>query len=127
MESERWLEIEQLYHAALERDERARAAFLAKACGGDESLRREVESLLESDAQAGSFIESPAIEVAARSMAVDGRLQGSSILVKRERQSGAVRNTSRLVRMRVSGRSPCSPSMRASSLSHAGPAKTTIC
>jgi serine/threonine protein kinase/tetratricopeptide (TPR) repeat protein len=78
METERWTEIEQLYHAALEFDESERPAFLAKACAGDESLRREVESLLESDAQAGSFIESPAIEVAARSMAADGRLPGSS-------------------------------------------------
>ncbi|HXH50356.1 MAG TPA: protein kinase [Terriglobia bacterium] len=78
METERWTEIEQLYHAALELDESERPAFLAKACAGDESLRREVESLLESDAQAGSFIESPAIEVAARSMAADDRLPGSS-------------------------------------------------
>jgi serine/threonine protein kinase/Flp pilus assembly protein TadD/TolB-like protein len=81
METERWTEIEQLYHAALELDESERPAFLAKACAGDESLRREVESLLESDAQAGSFIESPAIEVAARSMAADGRLPGSSTSV----------------------------------------------
>jgi serine/threonine protein kinase/tetratricopeptide (TPR) repeat protein len=81
METERWTEIEQLYHAALEHDESERLAFLAKACAGDESLRQEVESLLASDAQAGSFIESPAIEVAARSMAADGRLPGSSASV----------------------------------------------
>jgi len=78
MESERWLQIEKLYHAALELDAGERAAYLAKACAGDEKLRKEVESLLESDAQAGEFIESPAIEVAARSLAADGRLPGSS-------------------------------------------------
>jgi eukaryotic-like serine/threonine-protein kinase len=78
METERWTEIEQLYHAALELGESERPAFLAKACAGDESLRREVESLLQSDAQAGSFIELPAIEVAARSIAADGHLPGSS-------------------------------------------------
>ena len=78
MEPERWSEIEQLYHAALELDKSDRAAFLVKACAGDESLRREVESLIESDSQAGSFIESPAIEVAARSMAAGGRLPGSA-------------------------------------------------
>jgi serine/threonine protein kinase/Flp pilus assembly protein TadD len=81
MEPDRWLQIEQLYHAALELDESERAAYLAKACAGDEALRREVESLLESDAQAGEFIESPAIEVAARSLAADGRLPGPSTSV----------------------------------------------
>ncbi|MGA8182917.1 MAG: protein kinase [Terriglobia bacterium] len=78
MEPERWLQIEQLYHAALELDASKRAAYLAKACAGDEMLRSEVESLLESDAQAGEFIESPAIEVAARALAADGQLPGSS-------------------------------------------------
>ena len=46
MTPERWQEIERLYHAALERDADERAAFLAAACGGDEALRHEVESLL---------------------------------------------------------------------------------
>jgi eukaryotic-like serine/threonine-protein kinase len=78
MEPERWSEIERLYHATLERDESERPAFLAKACAGDESLRWEVESLLTSDAQAGDFIESPAIEVAARSMASESLLAGVS-------------------------------------------------
>ena len=72
MENERWAQIERLYHAALELDRKDRAPFLAKECVGDESLRREVESLLESDSQAGSFIEFPAIEVAARSLAEQG-------------------------------------------------------
>jgi serine/threonine-protein kinase len=62
----RWQQIEELYHAALERAPDERAAFLAEACAGDEELRREVESLLRSDAQAGSFIEEPALDVAAR-------------------------------------------------------------
>jgi serine/threonine protein kinase/tetratricopeptide (TPR) repeat protein len=78
MEPERWSQIERLYHAALELGEKERAAFLEDACAGDESLQREVESLLESDSQAGSFIESPAIEVAARSLAVEGGLPRSS-------------------------------------------------
>jgi serine/threonine protein kinase/Flp pilus assembly protein TadD len=72
MENERWAQIERLYHAALELDQTDRPSFLAKACAGDDSLRHEVESLLESDSQAGSFIESPAIEVAARSLAEHG-------------------------------------------------------
>ena len=46
MERERCQEIERLYHLALEHEESRRAEFLAQACGGDEALRREVESLL---------------------------------------------------------------------------------
>ncbi len=38
--------IEQIYNAALERPEAERAAFLGEACGGDEELRRDLESLL---------------------------------------------------------------------------------
>jgi eukaryotic-like serine/threonine-protein kinase len=42
----RWLQIEALYHAALERDVATRAAFLDEACAGDAPLRREVDALL---------------------------------------------------------------------------------
>lgn len=47
MTPERLEEIQELYHAALERDSGARAAFLVQACNGDEELRREVASLLD--------------------------------------------------------------------------------
>jgi hypothetical protein len=43
---ERWRRIESLYHAAQERALDDRAAFLAAECVGDDSQRREVESLL---------------------------------------------------------------------------------
>ncbi|TAM84542.1 MAG: hypothetical protein EPN47_00010 [Acidobacteria bacterium] len=66
---ERWLEIERIYHAALERGGSTRTEFLAKSCAGDEDLRREVESLLAHEDQAGSFLETPAIEVAAGALA----------------------------------------------------------
>ncbi len=69
MTPERWQEVERLYHAALERGEDERAAFLAAACAGDEELRREVESLLEHEAEAEHFIDSPALEAAAKLMA----------------------------------------------------------
>jgi serine/threonine protein kinase len=42
----RWEKVEQLYNAALARPEAERAAFLGDACGGDEELRRDLESLL---------------------------------------------------------------------------------
>src|SRR5215510_360729 len=71
MERARWEQIERLYHAALERGPDARDAFLDEACAGDESLRGAVESLLQCDAHADRFMESPALEVAARALAAD--------------------------------------------------------
>jgi len=69
MKNERWQQVESLYHATLEKDPRERSAFLVHACDGDETLRREVESLLAFDAHAEQFIESPALEVAVKMMA----------------------------------------------------------
>ena len=50
MSPERWRQIEQLYHAALEHDPDNRARFLAEVCGSDNELRREVETLLAQEA-----------------------------------------------------------------------------
>ena len=69
MKPERWEQVAQLHRAALERKESERAAFLGEACGGDEDLRREVESLLAYEGKDTSFMESPALEVAARQLA----------------------------------------------------------
>jgi eukaryotic-like serine/threonine-protein kinase len=66
--NERWQQIERIYHAARELDGSARTDFLVKACAGDESLRGEVESLLAQADLAGSFLETPAVEVAARAL-----------------------------------------------------------
>jgi predicted Ser/Thr protein kinase len=69
MEPERWQRIERLYHSALAVEEKQRAAFLVDTCGGDESLRREVEALLSREKQAEKFMESPALEIAAKAIA----------------------------------------------------------
>lgn len=69
MKAERWQEVERIYHLTLEREASERATFLVQACAGDEALRREVESLLTYEHQAETFIEAPALEVAARIMA----------------------------------------------------------
>ena len=63
MTPERWREIERLYDAALDRDAVERAAFLNEACGSDEVLRREVESLFVYETRAKDFIEAPAARV----------------------------------------------------------------
>ena len=69
MKNERWQEVERLYHSALTKDPGERSSFLVEACAGDEELRREVESLLAYEDRAETFIESPALDVAARMMA----------------------------------------------------------
>jgi len=69
MNPDRWREIERLCQAALERKESERAAFLGEACAGDEDLRQEVESLLAYEGKEASFMELPAMEVAARQLA----------------------------------------------------------
>ena len=69
MDSERWKQVDSLLQSVLERPPEERDAFLRQACAGDEALEREVRSLLTSQQQAGSFLESPAIEVAARALA----------------------------------------------------------
>src|SRR5580700_3663548 len=51
MAPERWVEIERLYHSALDCSPERRSAFLKEACRGDEDLRREVESLLQQSAE----------------------------------------------------------------------------
>ena len=71
MKIERWQEVERIYHLTLEREASERSTFLVQACAGDEALRREVESLLTYEHQAESFIEEPALEVAARIMAAE--------------------------------------------------------
>jgi len=56
MNPDRWQQIGQLYHTALELEPAARATFLDEACGSDDELRREVESLLRAHQQADGFI-----------------------------------------------------------------------
>jgi serine/threonine protein kinase len=63
---ERWKQVE--------RGSEARSSFIAKACGGDEQLRREVEHLLESNAT--EFLEQPALIIAAQGMARSNLLHG---------------------------------------------------
>ena len=90
MERDRWQEIERLYHAALERPESQRGAFLKEACGDDSALRDEVESLLAEGGHGASIIESPAIEVAAKVLAEDDSQLGGSVEREQERLGGTV-------------------------------------
>jgi len=69
MTSGRWEHIQELYHAALELEPTQRSAFLEEACGGDEAVCREVEALLAGHEKAGSFLQTPALDLAAQTVA----------------------------------------------------------
>jgi len=72
MSPDRWEHIQELYHAALELEPTQRSAFLEEACGDDEALCREVEALLAEHGKAGSFLETPALDLAAQVHAEQG-------------------------------------------------------
>ena len=65
MTPNRWQQISVLYHAALGRAAGGRGVFLCDACGGDDSLRAEVESLLAQPASAEALFAAPAVARAA--------------------------------------------------------------
>jgi serine/threonine protein kinase/tetratricopeptide (TPR) repeat protein len=69
MEPERWKQIDSLLQSVLEHPPGEREAFLRQACASDQALEREVRSLLKAQQKAGSFLESPAIDAAARALA----------------------------------------------------------
>jgi eukaryotic-like serine/threonine-protein kinase len=72
MKTERWRQVERLYHLALERPENERSDFLREA-SQNESLIQEVESLLGHHRKGENFLQAPVVELAAK---VLGREQG---------------------------------------------------
>ena len=58
MPATRWRQIESLYHSACEQAPEDRCSYLDRVCASDDALRREVESLIESDEPAQAFLES---------------------------------------------------------------------
>jgi DNA-binding beta-propeller fold protein YncE len=74
---ERRRRVEELCDAALDRDARERAAFVAVACGADEALRHEVEALLVHAQTADRFLATPMGQVAAH---VLGDARGASLV-----------------------------------------------
>src|SRR5687767_5727600 len=65
MTPERWHRIEELLEASARLTPDERRAFLRDACGADEQLHQDVESLLVHSDLAQSFIEGSALNIAA--------------------------------------------------------------
>jgi TolB-like protein/Tfp pilus assembly protein PilF/tRNA A-37 threonylcarbamoyl transferase component Bud32 len=66
-----WRRIKDIAGGALDEPVASRAAYVAARCGVDQSLRREVESLIASTTRAEQLFESPAILMAAAEAAID--------------------------------------------------------
>jgi len=71
MEAERWTQIEDLLQSALELAPDSRDEFLRVSCREDPTLAEEVRSLMTSFRRAGGFLETPAVEIAARAIATE--------------------------------------------------------
>ncbi len=72
MDPERWRQIDKLLEEALDQEPGHRKTFLEQACAGDVELREEVEALLVAHDKAGSFVETPALDLAAQGLARTG-------------------------------------------------------
>ena len=61
MSGDSWNRLRSLFDQALEYEGDERRAFLDSACGNDSGLRQAVDSLLEADEEAGSFLRDPVV------------------------------------------------------------------
>lgn len=86
MTPERYEEICQICYDALDLEASQRAAFLDRACAVDATLRREVEEMLANEGRVESFLNAPALEVAAEQMA-EGLGEEKTTLLFDDRQS----------------------------------------
>ena len=72
MEPERWRLVQEIFAATAELPPLGRDAYLSERTGDDESLRREVESLLAADSEIDEFLEQPALPGRISQILADG-------------------------------------------------------
>ena len=78
MGPERWQKIERIFHAVLTLPLEERGLWLERECGEDADLRAEVEGMLAVESDGVGFLETPAMEVAARALAAAEPLRPGS-------------------------------------------------
>ncbi len=106
----RWQRVKRIFNEALEHDPVRREDYLTRACGGDDSLRGEVEALLAQEG-AAAFMRAPAMEVAAQVMAAGrdkaggkpmiGRSVGSYQIIEKIGQGGWGSSIGRWIRASI--------------------------
>jgi len=91
LKPERWQQVSRIFKSAISLDGEARAAYVARQCGVDESLRAEVEKLIESHQRAGeeNFIEGAAFEAGAALLIVDDENGSHQSTLKKGQQFGS--------------------------------------
>lgn len=77
--TDRWRLVEELYHAAMELPEPERNEYLEHRCGGDNTLRADVASLLVYGGQAMKWIDQRAIDVMAEAIAAEPVLANGAV------------------------------------------------
>jgi serine/threonine protein kinase/Tol biopolymer transport system component len=82
VDPQHWQQVKEVFEGALECQGSARTDFLDRVCARDVTLREEVESLLRSYQEAGSFMESPAVAGAAESLVGEQKKLATGQLVK---------------------------------------------
>lgn len=77
----RWKRVDDILGELLEKEPPDRDAFLEIACRGDDSLKHEVLSLLDSQKLSGSFLETPAVEQVADVLVTkEGKLKKGHVI-----------------------------------------------
>lgn len=79
-----WMRVKAIFDAAVLLDAVARETYLANACGPDDRLRQQVEALLASHDEAGTFLERPAAALIGRTAdTLAGKTIGSYRILSR--------------------------------------------
>jgi serine/threonine protein kinase len=90
MANESWNRIKEIVDGAINRGTEDRRSYLDDACGTDETLRREVESLLSSFERADGFMEAPVYEAVTEEIhaLVVGQVLGHYEILRRIGEGG---------------------------------------
>ena len=73
MDAERWKVVDAMLQSTLEAQPERRDEFLRNACSDDAELFEEIKSLLTAHRRAGDFLQTPAVDIAARAVAADAQ------------------------------------------------------
>src|SRR5262249_53702903 len=84
MDAKRWGQIKEIYDRALDLPGEERDGFLAEACAGDDDLQGEIETLLAAHNDAGTFLQAPPVEFAAREIVANEDTSPAPQLIGRE-------------------------------------------
>jgi serine/threonine protein kinase len=88
---ERWQQVSRIFKSAISLDDEARVAYVARQCGVDESLRAEVEKLIDSHKQAesGNFMGGAAVEQIASLLVDQNEVKSGERALNKGQQLGS--------------------------------------